>query len=72
MNPFKMKRKSVLLFLLISIYSCSIDNKKNNQILDENSSIEILENSKKEKTSMLEKIQDELIIINELLDKKII
>ncbi len=70
MNPFKMKRKSVLLFLLISIYSCSIDNKKNNQILDENSSIEILENSKKEKTSMLEKIQDELIIINELLDKK--
>ena len=29
MNPFKMKRKSVLLFLLISIYSCSIDNKKN-------------------------------------------
>ena len=47
MNPFKMKRKSVLLFLLISIYSCSIDN-KNNQILDENSSIEILENSKKE------------------------
>ena len=70
MNPHKMKRKSILLFLLISIYSCSIDNKKNNQILDENSSIEILENSKKEKTSMLEKIQDELIIINELLDKK--
>ena len=69
-ESFKMKRKSVLLFLLISIYSCSIDNKKNNQILDENSSIEILENSKKEKTSMLEKIQDELIIINELLDKK--
>ena len=64
MNPNKMKRKSILLFLLISIYSCSIDNKISNQIVDENSSIEILENTKKEKTSMLEKIQDELIIIN--------
>ncbi len=70
MNPHKMKRKSILLFLLISINCCSIDNKNSSQILNENSSIEILENSKKEKTSMLEKIQDELIIINELLDKK--
>jgi len=70
MNPHKMKRKSILLFLLISINCCSIDNKSSSQILNENSSIEILENSKKEKTSMLEKIQDELIIINELLDKK--
>jgi len=65
-----MKRKSIQLFLLISIYSCSIDNKTSNQILDENSSIMILENTKKEKTLMLEKIQGELIIINKLLDKK--
>ena len=70
MNPHKMKRKTILLFLLISIYSCSIDNKRSNQIIDVNSSIEILENTKKEKTSMLEKIQDELTMINELLDKK--
>ena len=55
-ESFKMKRKSVLLFLLISIYSCSIDN-KNNQILDENSSIEILENSKKEKLQCLKKFK---------------
>ena len=70
MSPHKMKRKSIQLFLLISIYSCSIDNKTRNQILDENSSIVILENTKKEKTLMLEKIQGELIIINKLLDKK--
>ena len=70
MNPHKMKRKSIISFLLLSICSCSIDNKSSNQILNENSSIEILENSKKEKTLMLEKIQNELIIINELLDKK--